>query len=107
MIDLDELANRLRAALPQLEICRAVLEHSQTRAQIQAITIESTEPRKKDHMYRMTVTSIDGEVHFFVHLHGGKSDLTTRGARHYSKECDSTDEVFAMVRSCWTGGTLS
>jgi hypothetical protein len=105
--DLGALRDRLRAALPQLTIELGELEHTETRDRHVALLIEDPEPRKKDHVYRMTVGVFDGKVHFFVHVHGVSKDTTTQGATHYSKECASLDEVFAIVRSCWTGTAAS
>lgn len=101
--DLDALRDRLRAALPQLTFEMVELEHSDTRDRHPALSIESSE-RQKDHVYRMTVTVIDGEVNFFVHVHGASKDLTTQGSQRFSKPCTDLDEVFAIVHSCWTGG---
>jgi len=106
-IDLTDLRDRLRAALPQLTIELGELEHSETRSLHVALLIEDPEPRKKDYVYKMTVAVIDGAVNFFVHVHGKSGDLTTRGAQHFSKVCASPDEVFAIVRSCWAGGPPS
>jgi len=106
-IDLSELRQRLRAALPQLSIELGELEHSETRSRHAALLIDDPDPRKKDHVYRMTIATIDGKVHFFVHIHGVSKDLSTQGAHHYSKECASLDEVFAIARSCWSGGAPS
>jgi hypothetical protein len=71
-----------------------------------ALSIETSE-RKKGHVYRMTVTVIDDQVNFFVHVHGTSKDLTTQGAQRFSKSCTGIDEVFAIVHSCWTGGMSS
>ena len=100
-VDLDELHERLRAALPRLTIEMVALEHSGTGDCHPALAIESSE-RKRDHVYRMVVGIIDGKVNFFVHIHGESSDLTTEGTHRYSKEGASTDEVFAIVHSCFT-----
>lgn len=105
--DLVVLRDRVSAVLPHL-VCEMVeLEHVETKACIPALAIETPEPRKKDHVYRMTVTTIDGEVNFFVHVHGTSKDLTTRGTQHFAKAGASLDEVVAIVRCCWTGGLPS
>jgi hypothetical protein len=101
--DLDELRERLHAALPQLAIELGELGHSETCDLHPALLIEDPQPRRKGHAYKMTVAIIDGTVNFFVHVHGVSKDLTTQGARRYSKDCKSVDEVFAIVHSCWTG----
>ncbi len=106
-LDLGELRDRLRVALPQLTIELGELEHSETRSRHVALLIEDPEPRKKDHVYKMTVAIIDGAVNFFVHVHGKSGDLTTRDAQRFSKVCASPDEVFAIVRSCWMGAMAS
>lgn len=106
MIDLDVLGDRLRAALPQLSIGMVELEHSETRDRLPALSVESEE-RKPDHVYKMTIAVIAGEVHFFVHIHGKSGDLSTHGTQHYSKVCADVDEVFAMVRLCWVEGPPS
>lgn len=105
--DLDELLDRLRVALPQLAIEVGELEHSETGTTHRALLVEDPQPRKKDHVYKMTIAVIDGKVSFFVHLHGVSKDLTTQGAHHYSKDGASVDEVFAIVRSCWSEGAAS
>ena len=105
-IDLDELLDRLRVALPQLVINRGELEHAETRARHPAITID-TEDRVRDSVYRMTIGLIDDHVNFFVHVHGESKDLTTRGTQQFSKKCADVDEVFAIVCSCWAGGLPS
>ena len=105
--DLSTLRDRLRAALPQLTIELGELEHSETRDQHIALLIESTEPRKKDHAYKMEVAVIDGRTNFFVHIHGVSRDLTTQGAQRFSKKGASLDEVFAIVHSCWAGSAAS
>ena len=104
--DLDDLRDRLRVALPQLSIEKVELEHEHTRAKHTALSIE-TPDRRKDHVYRMVVAIIDGRVNFFVHVHGVSKDLTTKGTQHYSKECASVDEVFAIVCGCWADGGAS
>ena len=101
-LDLDELAKRLRAALPQLSYEMVKLMHPETRAHHAALSIEASD-RVKDHVYRMTIASIDGEVNFFVHIHGASKDFTTQGTQHYRKACTSLEEVFEIVRRCWTG----
>lgn len=103
--DLDELRERLHAALPQLVIELGKLEHSETRDMHQALLIEDPQPRRRGNVYKMTVTIIDGTVNFFVHVHGVSKDLTTQDAQRYSKDCKSVNEVFAIVRSCWTGAS--
>jgi len=105
-IDLDLLRDRLRAALPQLTYELVQLEHSDTRARHPALSIETSD-RKPSHVYRMTITAIDGEVTFFVHVHGESKDLTTQGTQRFSKSCADIDEVFAIVQRCWTGGAPS
>jgi hypothetical protein len=105
-IDLNELRDRIRVSLPELTLEMVELEHSDTRDRHAALAIETPE-RKIDHVYRMTVTIIDGEVNFFVHVHGTSKDLTTKGAQRLSKKCADLDEVFAIVHSCWTGGMSS
>ena len=85
MTDLVVLRDRLRVALPQLTFALAELEHSETRDCHLALLIETAE-RKKDHVYRMTVSIIDDRVHFFVHVHGTSKDLTTQGTDRFSKE---------------------
>lgn len=104
--DLDLLRDRIRAALPQLSYEMVELEHSDTRDRHPALVIETSE-RKTAHVYRMTVAVIDDEVNFFVHVHGASKDLTTQGSQRFSKKCADIDEVFALVRSCWTGGLPS
>ncbi len=106
-IDLVDLRDRLRAVLPKLSIEEVTLEHTDSRARHAAISLESTEPRQKDHVYRMVVAVIGAEVCFFVHVHGVSKDLSTEGAQRYSKVCESVDEVFAIVHSCWTEGAPS
>lgn len=106
MIDLDKLRDRLHAALPQLILEMAELEHSETRDRHPALVIETKE-RKPDHVYRMTVAVIGDEVTFFVHVHGESKDLTTHGAQQFRKACPDEDEVFAIVCSCWTGSAPS
>ena len=105
-IDLDVLRDRLRAVLPQLTLEMVELEHSDTRSRHAALSIEASD-RKPGHVYRMTITSIDGEVTFFVHVHGESKDLTTQGTQRYSKQCANIDEVFAIVQRCWTEGMPS
>lgn len=106
IIDFDALRDRLRAVLPQLTYKMVELMHPETRVQHAALAIESSE-RVKDHVYRMTITSIDGEVNFFVHIHGASKDFTTQGTQRFRKACTSDDEVFIIVHSCWTGGLPS
>ena len=101
-IDLDVLRKRLRASLPQLTYALGQLEHSDTRSRHAALLIETPE-RKKDCVYRMTVTVIDDQVNFFVHVHGTSKDLTTQGTQCFSKTGADIDEVFAIVRDCWGG----
>lgn len=105
-LDLDVLRDRLRAGLPQLSFEIVGLEHSETRAHHQALAIESAE-RKKDHVYRMTIAVMEGEVHFFMHVHGMSRDLTTRGALHFKKRCEDLDEVFVIANAAWTGAAAS
>jgi hypothetical protein len=105
--DLDELRERLHAVLPQLTVELGELEHFETRVSHRALLIEDPQPRRKDHIYKMTVAIIDSTVNFFVHVHGVSRDLTTQGAHRYSKDCASIDEVFAIVRRCWTEGAAS
>jgi len=106
MIDLADLRARLRAALPQLSVEMGALEHSETRAGHRALLIEGP-ARRRGHVYRMTIAAFDGHVHFFAHVHGVSKDLTTRGSRHFKKACADVDEVLAIARACWTGGTPS
>jgi hypothetical protein len=101
MIDLDALRERLRAALPQLSYEMADLEHSETHDRHPALVIETAE-RKKDCVYRMTITLIGDRVNFFIHVFGASKDLTTQGAQQFSKADAEADEVFAIVHSCWT-----
>jgi len=101
-MDLAVLRDRLRAELSQLTYEMVELMHPETRAQHAALSIESSE-RVKDHVYRMTIAVIDGEVNFFVHVHGASKDFTTQGTQRFRKVCTSLDEVFTIVRSCWTG----
>jgi hypothetical protein len=105
-IDLAVLRDRLRASLPQLTLELVELEHSDTRERYAALLIETAE-RKKDCVYRMTVTVIDDKVNFFVHVHGTSKDLTTQGAQCFSKAGADIDEVCTIVRSCWLGGAPS
>jgi hypothetical protein len=105
-IDLGALRDRLCAALPQLTYEMVELEHSDTGERHPALSIETSD-RKKDCVYKMAVTVIDDQVNFFVHVHGKSGDLTTRGAQRFSKTCPDADEVFAIVRSCWTGSSPS
>lgn len=102
MIDLDQLHTRLRSAFPQMLFARLELEHAETRVRHPALVME-TQVRKKDHIYRMTITVIDEVATFFVHLHGESDDLTTRNAPSFSKEDADTDAVFAIVHRCWEG----
>jgi len=106
-IDLADLRDRLHVALPPLALEMIVLEHSETGDRHPALSIEDTGPRKKDHVYKMTVAVFDEEVTFFVHVHGRSGDLTTQGAQRFSKACPDIDEVFAIVCSCWTGSVAS
>ena len=106
--DLEELHARLRAVLPKLSIEMGTLEHPETHSRHAALLIEDPQPRKKDHVFQMTIGIIDDKVHFFVHVHGVSTGLvSTRGAQHYSKACVSIDEVFAIVHSCWADGPPS
>lgn len=105
-LDLDELRECLHAALPHLAFKLVQLEHPETLARYFALSIETAD-RKKDHIYRMTVTVIDDKVNFFVHVYGESKDLTTQGAKRFSKVCADVDEVFGIVHSCWTGGAPS
>lgn len=84
MIDLAVLRDRLSVVFPQLSFEMVELEHSETREHHPALAIEAVE-RQKDHVYRMTITTMEGCVHFFVHIHGVSKDLTTQGAHHF--EC--------------------
>jgi hypothetical protein len=106
VIDLDTLRDRLRAALPQLAFEMVDLEHSETHARHRALSIEMA-TRQKDHVYRMTITVMDGDVHFFAHVHGVSKDLTTREALHFKKARADIDEVFAIAHACWTKGVPS
>ena len=101
-IDLSDLRDRLRAALPSLTYQMVELEHSDTGECYPALAME-TPDRIKGHVYRMTVTVIGDEVCFFVHVHGQSKDLTTQGAKQFRKRCSGVDEVFAIARACWTG----
>lgn len=105
-LDLDDLCERLRSVLPELSYELAELQHSETIDRHRALLIETAD-RKKDHVYRMTVSVIDDHVNFFVHVYGTSKDLSTQGAQHFRKACADVDEVFAIVHSCWTGGVAS
>lgn len=105
-IDLGVLRDLLRAAMPNLVLKMVELEHSETRVRYPALSMEVNE-RERNHAYRITVTVMDGKVHFFAHVHGAGSDVTTRNAQHYSKDCADVDEVFAILHACWTGGRSS
>lgn len=104
--DLVPLRDRLRASLPLYAYEMGELEHSDTGACYPALMMETAD-RVKDHVWRMTITVIDGEVNFFVHVHGESQDLTTKGAQRFSKVCADADEVFAIVHACWNGGVKS
>jgi hypothetical protein len=104
--DLDVLRDRLRAALPHFSYELGELEHSDTGACHAALVMEAPD-RVKGQMWRMTITVIDGEVNFFVHVHGESRDLTTRGTQRFSKVGADLDEVFAIAHACWTGGRPS
>lgn len=106
MIDLDALRDRLRAALPQLSFEMVDLEHSETHDRHRALSIEIA-LRQKGHVYRMTIAVMDGDVHFFAHVHGVSKDRTTREALHFKKACADVDEVFAIAHACWTEGVPS
>lgn len=99
--DLPILRDRLRARLTELSIEPGELEHSETRDRHVAILIDDLGPRKPGHVYRMTIAVLDGKVSFFVHIHGESKDLTTKGAKRFSKVCDDLDEVFKIVCRCW------
>lgn len=92
--------------MPQLTYELVWLEHSETRERVPALSIE-TEERVKDHVYRMTVAAFSNEVHFFIHVYGTSKDLTTQGTERFRKAAADTDEVFAIVHSCWTGARPS
>jgi hypothetical protein len=105
-IDLADLRDRLRAALPNLTYEMVELTHSETRDSHPALAIETTE-RVKDHVYRMTIAVIDDHVNFFVHMWGTSKELTTQGTQRFRKACVDIDEVFAIAHTCWTGGKPS
>lgn len=102
-IDLAVLRDRLRAALPSLTYALVELQHAQTGECLPALSIETVDERKKDHVYKMTVAVIDAHVTFFVHVWGTSKDLSTQGTQRYRKACADIDEVFAIVHSAWTG----
>lgn len=104
--DLAPLRDRLVASMPLYAYELGKLEHSDTGVCYPALMMETSD-RVKDHVWRLTITVIDGEVNFFVHVHGESGDLTTKGTQRFSKVCADVDEVFAIVHACWTGGVAS
>ncbi len=106
-LDLGVLRDRLHAVLPSLTYELVELQQEGTGDRLPALSIETTDERKKDHVYKMTIAVIDDHVTFFVHVWGTSKDLSTQGTQRYRKACADVDEVFAIVHSAWTGGKPS
>jgi len=104
--DLSPLRDRLVAAMPHYTYEMGELENSDTGACYPALMMETAD-RVRGRAWRLTIIIIDGEVNFFLHIHGESQDLTTKGAHWFSKACADLDEVFAGVHACWTGDVSS